>query len=88
MNAGAPRPAQLRLQVNLIVGEQVFPGEPFEISAEALAALRRQMGLGVLPAGVTADSAAFALRRCHEVWQVVFEGGPGLFRPHYGHDFH
>ena len=79
MNAGAPRPAQLRLQVNLIVGEQVFSGEPFEISAAALATLRRQMGLGVLPAGVTADSAAFALRRCHEVWQVVFEGDQGFF---------
>src|ERR1017187_457315 len=79
MNAGAPRPAQLRLQVNLIVGEQVFSREPFEISAAALATLRRQMGLGVLPAGVTADSATFALRRCHEVWQVVFEGDQGFF---------
>lgn len=77
--AGAPRHPQVRLQVSVIVGEQVFPGEPFEISAEALAALRGQMGLGVLPAGVTAGSATFALRRCHEVWQVVFEGDEGFF---------
>ena len=60
----------MRLQVNVIVGEQVFPGEPFEISSEALAALRRQMGLGVLPAGVTADSAAFSLRRCRRTFQL------------------
>jgi hypothetical protein len=72
----------VRLQVNVIVGEQVFPGEPFEIPAEALAALRGQMGPGVLPAGVAANSAAFSLRRCQGVWQVVFEGvwvGVGLF---------
>ena len=79
MNAGAPRPAQLRLQVNLIVGEQVFSGEPFEISAAALATLRWQMGLGILPTGVTADPVAFSLRRCREVWQVVFEGDQDFF---------
>jgi hypothetical protein len=78
-NADAPGPAQVRLQVNVIVGEQVFPGVTFEISAEALAALRRPMGSGVLPARVSADLAAFSLRRCHEVWQVVCEGDQDFF---------
>jgi hypothetical protein len=67
------------LQVNLIVGAEVFPVGRFEIPAEALTALRRQMGLGVPPAGVAADSAAFALRRCQEVWQVAFERDRDFF---------
>ena len=86
-NADAPGPAQVRLQVNVIMGEQVFPGVPFEISAEALAALRRPMGSGVLPARVSADLAAFSLRRCHEVWQVVCEGDQDFFGHTMGMNF-
>jgi hypothetical protein len=73
------QPGQVKLQLNILVGEQVFPGEPFEISAPALAALRGQVGVGALPPGVTATSAAFSLQRCGEVWQVVFEGDHGFF---------
>jgi len=78
-DAGAAGPAQVRLQVNVIVGEQVFPGAPFEISAEALVALRRQMGPGVFPPGVVAGSDAFALRRSEGVWQVLFEREQDFF---------
>lgn len=70
---------QVKMQVNLFVGDQVFPGEPFEIPAEALAALRGQMSVGVLPPAGAVASVAFSLRRCHEVWQVVFEGDRGFF---------
>ena len=40
-NAGAPTPAQVRLQVNVIVGEQVFPGEAIH-SVVLLARLQGQ----------------------------------------------
>ena len=75
-----PEPAGgIRLQINLILGGQVFPGKPFELCPEALAALRGQMDTTNLPAANLTPANRFVLRRCGDVWQVVLEGEPDFF---------
>jgi hypothetical protein len=79
-SVAAPRPAGgIRLQINLILGGQVFPGKSFEVCAEALAILRGQMDTTNLSAAGLAPANRFVLRRCGDVWQVVLEGEPDFF---------
>ncbi len=79
-SAAAAEPAGgIRLQINLIVGGQVFPEKPFEVCAEALATLRGQMDSTRLPAASLSPANRFVLRRCGDVWQVVLEGEPDFF---------
>ena len=79
-SVAAPEPVRgIRLQINLIVDGQVFPGKPFEVCAEALAKLRGQMDTTNLPPASLTPASRFVLRRCGDVWQVVLEGEPDFF---------
>ena len=69
----------VRLQISLIAAGQVFPGVPFELPKEALAALQAPTGTAKVQAPGSTPRQRFALRRWPGVWQVFFEWEEGFF---------